>query len=240
VTSGGKGQPARPWQLPRDTAQTRERVVALVEAASHGDLVAQWKSHALHGIGKPKPDVARGVRSRLGLGLFAEWCRGVWQAHDAALGIERLVTKAEALLQANEPTGAANIARRALEHALLDEYRSRLWLITAWAGIGQRDPFLAHAALQQLPATALTVELVTAYLTTCNRVDEATAFLMEARSMGHRARTTSKQLIDLLVLRGTVQEAARVAAEDRDLLSGRDLDALADAGLCVARPQSKP
>jgi hypothetical protein len=215
-------------------------VVALVEAASHGDLVARWKSHALRSIGKPKPDAARGIRSRLGFGLFAEWCRGVWQAHDAALGIEKLVTKAEALLQADEPTGAADVALRALEHALLDEYRTRLWLITAWAGIGQRDPFLTHSALQQLPPAALTIELVTAYLTTCNRVDEATLLLAEARSMGHRSRTASKQLIDLLVLRGTAQEAARVAAEDRDLLSGRDLDVLSDAGLSLAPAPTKP
>lgn len=179
------------------------------------------------------------MRFPFGFGLLADWFRGVWQAHDAAFGVEKLVTEAEALLQADDPTGAAHIARRALARALLDEYRTRLWLITAWAGIGQRDPFLTHAALQELPAATITIELVAAYLTTCNRVDEATVLLNQARSMGHHSRATSKQLIDLLVMRGAVQEASRIATEDHALLSGRDLEALAHAGLTLAPSQAR-
>lgn len=176
----------------------------------------------------------------LGFGLFADWFRAIRRAHDVALGIEKLIAKAEGLLQADDPFGAAHVARHALARALLDEHRARLWLTTAWAGIGQRDPFLVHAALQQLPAAALTLDLVSAYLTTCNRADEATDLLTEARKTGYRSRATSKQLIELLVARGSRREAARLASEDGDLLSDRDLQALAGAGLAVSPKQAKP
>ena len=131
------------------------------------------------------------------------------------------------------------IAQSALAHTLLDENRTRLWLTTAWAGIGQRDPFLTHTALQQLPAEALTIDLIAAYLTTCNRLDEAADLLEQAREAGYRSRACSKQWIDLLVMRGFMQEAARLAAEDSDLLSDRDIEALAGAGLAVSPRQAK-
>jgi hypothetical protein len=221
-------------QASRDTVEIRERAIAVVEAARHSDIVERWKSQALRSIGQePALNGARGTRSVSRFGLFAGWFRGVWRAHDAALGIEGLVAKAEALLRADDASGAVNLARRALEHALLDDYRTRLWLVTAWAGIGQRDPFLAHAALQQLPLAAHTIELVAAYLSTCNRTDEATRLVLEARKMGHRSRAASKQLIELLVVGGAPQEASRVAFEDRHLLSECDIQALVDAGIFV-------
>jgi hypothetical protein len=202
-----------------------------VEAARWTDTVEQWKSQALRGI-RPEPahDGAHAKRLELRLRL-SNWLRRVWQAHDAALGIEKLMARAEALLEADDPAGAARVARRALEHALLDDYRVRLWLITAWAGVGQRDPFLTHAAMLQLPMALCTIDLVSAYLTTCNRTDEALALMTEARRLGHRSRTTSKQLLDLLVMRGAAREASRVANEDRQLFASDELAALADAGL---------
>jgi hypothetical protein len=123
---------------------------------------------------------------------------------------------------------------------LLDEHRKRLWLTTAWSGIGQGDPFLTHTALQQLPAEALTIDLVAAYLTTCNRLDEACDLLAEARRAGYRSRACTKQWIDLLVRRGALQDAARLAAEDSGLLSDHDIEALARAGLTVSPRQAKP
>jgi hypothetical protein len=215
--------------------------LSAVDSASFADIVEQWKSQALRSIGRqPERDEAPGKQFGFRFSLLAEWFRGLGQAHDAALGVEKLIAKAEGLLQADDPNGAAHVAQRLLAHALREDYRTRLWLVTAWAGIGQRNPFLTHAALQQLPAAALTLDLVTAYLTTCNRADEATVLLKEARRMGHRSRATSKQLIDLLVVRDAAQEASRVANEDLDLLSGGDLAALVDAGLFVSLNQANP
>jgi hypothetical protein len=238
---GARLRREQPRHASRDTAEIRERALAVLAAASREDLVEQWKGHALRGIERrPRRHGAHGIATLLGFGLLAEWSRGIWRAHDAALGIERLIPKAEALLQAGDPTGAARIAQSALAHTLLSEHRTRLWLTTAWAGIAQRDPFLTHTALQQLPAAALTLDLVAAYLTTCNRVEEACDLLAEARKAGYRSRACSKQWIDLLVMRGSMQEAARLAAEDADLLSDRDIEALASAGLAVSPRQAKP
>jgi hypothetical protein len=207
-------------------------VRAIVEAASRTDIVEQWKRQSLRGIRRePGHDDAHVKRLGLRLHQLSNWFRRVWRAHDAALGIEKLIARAEALLAADDAAGAAQIARRALEHALLDDYRVRLWLITAWAGVGQRDPFLTHAAMLHLPTAACTIDIVSAYLSTCNRTDEALALLMEARRLGHRSRATSKQLLDLLVMRGAAREASRVANEDRHLLASDELAALADAGL---------
>lgn len=230
----------QPREAARNLVEIRELVAATVEAARRSDIVEQWKSQALSGIGRaPEPRGTRGRWLVFAFGLLVDWLRGVWQAHDAALGIEKLAIRAENLLQADDAIGAAHVARLALTRALANEYRTRLWLITAWAGVGQRDPFLTHAALRQLPAPALTVELVAAYLSTCNRTDEAVALLMAARKMCHRSRVATKQLIDLLLLRGAEREAARVAADDRDLLTSRELQALADAGLAISPTDAK-
>jgi len=247
ITGPKQGHPgARLWRdqprhASRNTAEIRERALAVVAAASREDLVEQWKGHALRSIErKPRRRGVRAIATLLGFRLLAEWSRGIWRAHDAALGIQRLIAKAEALLQVGDPTGSARIAQSALTLALLGEHRTRLWLTTAWAGIGQRDPFLAHTALQQLPAAALTLDLVGAYLTTCNRLDEACDLLAAARKAGYRSRACSKQWIDLLVMRGSMQEAARLAAADSDVLSDRDIEALDGAGLAVPTRQAKP
>jgi hypothetical protein len=237
---------ARLWghqarQPSRDAVEIRERALAFLAAASREDSVEQWKRHALRAIkAGPRRGGGRSIRSLLGFELLADWSRGVWRAHDAARGIEGLIAKAEALLQVGDPAGAARIAQSALAHTLLGEHRTRLWLTTAWAGVGQRDPFLTHTALQQLPAAELTIDLVAAYLTACNRLDDACDLLAQARKAGYRSRACSKQWIDLLVLRGSLQDAARLAAEDSDLLSDRDIEALAAAGLAVAPRQAKP
>jgi hypothetical protein len=135
MAAPAKQQPDRLRHVSRDTVEIRERALAIVESAQHGDIVERWKNEVLSSIGQESGhDATRNFRFVPGIGLLTDWLRGVWRAHDAALGIEKLIAKAQALLQADDATGAAHIAGRALEHALLDEYRTRLWLITAWAG----------------------------------------------------------------------------------------------------------
>jgi hypothetical protein len=71
-------------------------------------------------------------------------------------------------------------------------------------------------ARQSIQAIA---QLVSAYLSVCNRSDEAIGLIERARGFGHRAPDTTKLLIDLLFRRGRPEEALELARVDSALLA---------------------
>jgi hypothetical protein len=149
---------------------------------------------------------------------------------DRRSGMEAITAEARTLLLGGDARRAVALARRALEAARTDDHRLKLWTTLAWAGIGQRDPFLAHAALLQLPNEGIDTHLLASYLNACNRVDEALSLLQDARGFGERSVETSKLLIDLLFARGDLAEARAVAQADAALLAPVDRRAI-DAAL---------
>ena len=153
---------------------------------------------------------------------------------DRQHGVLLQLEQARAALAAGEPRRALLVARNSLALARSAEQRQNLWSTFAWAGIGDRDPFAAHAALQQLPEARLDVHLLAAYLSCCNRNLEAQELLEEARRLGQRSKETSKLLIEVLFAQGDRAGALTVVEADAALLSPEDrqsaLAALASAG----------
>jgi tetratricopeptide (TPR) repeat protein len=105
----------------------------------------------------------------------------------------------------------------------------------AWAAIARRDPLSARAALAQLPFDRLDYYLLAAYLSSCNRSEEALALLQEARAIGHRDRESTRLLIDLLLQRGSASDALEIARADHDLLSPDEWQAI-EAAVPATRP----
>lgn len=153
---------------------------------------------------------------------------------DRTRGIAAKLDEARNALAAGNHARSMAITRASLEVARSKEQRQKLWTIFAWIGIGSRDPFLAHAGLQHLPAGCLNVHLLAAYLSCCNRLVEAQELLQEARGLGQRTVETSKLLIDILFTLGDRAGALAVTEADAAILSDRDrgraLFALAQLG----------
>lgn len=174
----------------------------------------------------------------LGL-LVAASLRALREAYDATCDLNRRLHDDARLaeLEVNEGSPAAAITRvrRALSVARSAELRARLWSSLAWAAIGVRDPFLTHGALQQLAPSKVDVHLLAAYLSVCNRRDEAISLLAAARARGHNAPQTNKLLVDLLFQRGDLDRVRVLALSPETELSREDRDAvLAALGTAVA------
>lgn len=99
----------------------------------------------------------------------------------------------------------------------------------AWAAVAKPDPVLAHQALQQLPASELDLHLVAAYLSCCNRLDEAADLLELARRHGYHAAETTKLAVDVLYRSGKAAAARALAQAERQLLSADDWRAIESA-----------
>jgi hypothetical protein len=145
---------------------------------------------------------------------------------DEQSGTRALADQAEAELWAGKPAAAVELAERGLLAARSRPLRERLWNTLAWAAIGVSDPLLAHRALGQLPEDALDFYLVAAYLSCCNRVEEAERLLLEARGLGHSDREATKLLIDLFFRRGNGAGALAIARADNRLLGADDWSAI--------------
>lgn len=137
-----------------------------------------------------------------------------------------MTAQAAKLLGQDQSAQAVEMARRALASATVESNRIPLCRTLAWAAIAGRDPFTAHGALLRLPPEARDLHLIAAYLACCGRVGEAIALLQQARAHGHRARETSKLLIDLLFQAGQLAEANIVVHADRTLLGSDNMSAL--------------
>jgi hypothetical protein len=151
------------------------------------------------------------------------------ESADADAHLGAIVLDAEARLSEGAPEKAAELAEEGLAVALSARERERLWKALAWAQIGRQDPFRAHGALLHLPAHAIDLHLLTAYLSCCNRVEEAAALLEEARSLGYRSPETTKLLADLLFRRGERQAVLALANSDEEPLSVDDRRAIQTA-----------
>jgi hypothetical protein len=151
------------------------------------------------------------------------------EASDREAGIQNASAMARASLAAGEPARALQIAETALERARSENERTRLWETVAWAAVGKGDPFRAHQALGKLPPSSFEPYLVAAYLTTCNRLEEAAALLEEARGAGRRSAEQTKLLLDLCLRRGDARRARELAREDAELLSPDEQTAVEQA-----------
>jgi len=153
---------------------------------------------------------------------------------DRQSDINGKLEEARAALSAGEHRRSISIVRSALAVARSKEQRQKLWTTFAWAGIGSRDPFMAHAALQQLPAACVDVHLLAAYLHCCNRTLEAQELLQEARRLGRWTAETSRLLIDILFAQGDRSAALAVSDADAAILSDDDRRLVR---LALARPE---
>lgn len=148
---------------------------------------------------------------------------------DSHAGINIIASQAESDLSKDEPRHAAELARRGLRLAMSAGQRERLWRALAWAGIGQKDPVLAHGSLLRLQPEAIDLHLLASYLNACNRGDEAVEILWDARSHGHRSPEATKLLLDLLFRRGEHEAVHALARTDKALLSPNERRAIAVA-----------
>ncbi|HEY0468471.1 MAG TPA: hypothetical protein VGC79_29950, partial [Polyangiaceae bacterium] len=161
-------------------------------------------------------------------------CEAFQEEFDRKRGAPGKLEQARAALAAGEHRLCIAIAHAELALARSKDQRQKLWLTFAWAGIGSRDPFLAHAGLQQLPVACLDVHLLAAYLCCCNRTSEALELLQEARRLGQRTAETSKLLIETLFAQGDRVGVLAVTEADAAILSESDRRL---ALLALARPQ---
>lgn len=153
---------------------------------------------------------------------------------DRQRGIESRLEEARAALADGDPRRCIAITQAALALARSKEQRQKSWTTLAWAGIGSRDPFLAHAGLQHLPEACLDVHLLAAYLCCCNRTFEAQELLREARRLGQWSAENSKLLIDILFTQGDRIGALAVTEADAAILSDDDRRLIL---LALARPE---
>lgn len=158
------------------------------------------------------------------------------QLRDESNGVARLALEAELCVQRGAVDDAVRLARAGLGMARSAPLHARLYGVLAWGAIGGGDPFLAHAALQELSAEAMSVHLLAAYLRVCGRLTEAEALLQQARSLGHRSRETTQLLIEVKYALGDAPAAEAVAEADAALLSDADLQALRAVGWRGAAP----
>jgi hypothetical protein len=148
---------------------------------------------------------------------------------DQNSGVAQKSDEAAAALAAGNPAQATMIARAALQVARSPAQHRRLWTTLAWSGIAQREPFLTHLALQQLPTENIDLHLLSSYLSCCNRTAEAQQLLLAARELGQRSAETSKHLIELSFAQGDLAAALALAESDAALLSARDQAAITEA-----------
>jgi len=148
------------------------------------------------------------------------------ECSDAHCGADAIAPAAEARLSEGASEKAAELAEQGLAVSLSERIRTRLLQTLTWAQIGRQDPFRAHGALLQLPTHAIDLHLLAAYLSCCNRADEAVALLEEARAAGHRSPETTKLLAELLFRRGERALVLALATSDAGLLSAEDRTAI--------------
>lgn len=145
---------------------------------------------------------------------------------DERSGASRLAVEASALFWEGKCEQAVDRALKGLSLARSPRLRERLRTTLAWAAIGKRDPFLAHKAIYELADGAIDFHLIAAYLSCCNRIDEAEQLLLEARGFGHRDREATRLLLDVLLRRGKSTAALDLARMDERLLAEADWAAL--------------
>jgi hypothetical protein len=148
------------------------------------------------------------------------------EMHDLHAGLESVVGDARRALSSGESALAFEISGRGLARALSVRYREALWRTAAWAGIGKRDPLLAHDALLHLPAGAVDLYLLGSYLGCCNRLDEAIDLLQQGRRAGQGTPECTRLLADLLFRRGDSDAVLALARGEDGTLSPEDREAI--------------
>jgi hypothetical protein len=151
------------------------------------------------------------------------------ESRDHRTGAVALAGRAAARLRAGDAAAAATLAERALALARGMRLRSDLNGVLVWAAIAQHEPVVAHMALARMSESAIDDYLLAAYLSCCNRVDDAVQLLREARELGKRDADSTKLLIDLLYRQGDSKGALALARADDALLSADEQRMIATA-----------
>jgi hypothetical protein len=159
-------------------------------------------------------------------GALTEVTRDLANWIDERRGIRAATDRAERLLETGEPLLALELVRANVDRACAEVTRARLHAALAWAAIGKADPVLAHQAISALPPDALEPHLVAAYLSTCNRLDEAAALLEETHARGATSTESTKLMVDVHLRRGDVDRALEVARTQAALLSTEERSAV--------------
>jgi hypothetical protein len=144
------------------------------------------------------------------------------ESHDECSGVAAIAQQAANHVRCDDPAAAIAAAQRGLALAHSLKWRISLNETLAWAAIGKPDPFIAHRALARLPASSLALELVAAYLSCCNRLDEAAELLEKARAHGYRAVAATRLQIEVLYRAGKYAAARALAQAERESLSAED------------------
>jgi hypothetical protein len=212
---------------PSTSAKATLQALKLAADSSPPDLVELWKAHARASFSEQGAPVEHRLpfpfsTLRSAYEAFKEDC-------DERSGVVQKSYAAGDELARGNAKRAIIIARAALEEARSRGQLRELWKILAWSGIQERDPFLTHLAVQNLPPADIDLHLVSAYLRCCNRDAEAEQLLREARDHGCRSREATKLLIELAYARGDHAGARALAKTDAALLSAQDRSALAAA-----------
>jgi hypothetical protein len=150
--------------------------------------------------------------------------------HDHVIGAQALAARAETLVAEGHAPLAGRLAEQGLTAARSASCRARLWTCSAWAAIGDHDPFRAHRALGELPAQVVDIHLVASYLDCCNRTREAVELLEQARTAGDRSLATTKLLIELYFRQSNLQAISELARSESAILTAADKSAI-DAAL---------
>jgi hypothetical protein len=165
----------------------------------------------------------------LALVALASW-RHLGDAHaescDEQGGVAAIAQHAADLVLHDDPRRAIETAQQGLARARSSRHRSSLNKTAAWAAIALKDPIRAHLALERLPASDIDLHLVAAYLSCCNRLNDAVQLLEEARAHGHRAPETTRLLIDVFYRSGKSVAARALAETERQFLSTEDWEAI--------------
>lgn len=140
-----------------------------------------------------------------------------------AAGTARLAAH---LVLHDDPRAAIEVAQQGLLRAQSLKVKSELNGTLAWAAIAQKEPIILHQALEHLPIADIDLHLVAAYLSCCNRLDEAAQLLERAHALGHRATETMKIWLEVLYRSGKEAQALALAQAEHQLLSAEDWQAL--------------
>jgi hypothetical protein len=166
--------------------------------------------------------------------------RGAWARRaDANSGLEAAIVEARRLLDAGEPGRAYDAALAAATAARTQPIRDAAWIVLAWVHVAKGEGGRARDALAQLsPEGAVDPYTLAAVEDAAGNRLGAQQVLEMARDQGLRTAAMTKLLVDLYAHAGDLGRAARLAAEDADILAVGDARLVLDAALTGGEPRA--
>jgi Zn-dependent protease len=166
--------------------------------------------------------------------------RGAWARRaDAKSGLEAKVKEARRLLDAGDPDRAYDLALSAATAARTQPVRDAAFIVIAWVHVTRGEGGRAREALAQLsPEGAVDPYTLAAVEDAAGNRLGAQQVLEMARDQGLRTAAMTKLLIDLYARVSDLGRAARLAAEDADILAPGDARLVVDAAMTGGEPRA--